>query len=275
MYGIIYKATNCLTGKVYIGQTTRGLRKRRREHEVYSKNSSTHFANAMNKHGAGSFIWEEVVCASNQEELDLLESKYIELNKSTDRLVGYNIKSGGARSSGHTLSPDQMKKRIGCYTEEKNGRWIDINIDDLHKFLIKNASIRDCALSFGVHKRTILRRLKKYFPTEYASMEQGFIYFVKKNVSKYATAKGKRWMNKEEIELLVKSDSVGVYLEKGWALGRNKRMKNIIKNNHSKTDNAKNKLWVHKIGENGYRDRKRVRSEEAEMLLSKNWIMGY
>ena len=62
MYGIIYKATNLINNKVYIGQTIRRLEERiyyhyyRAEHEL--EIIHTHFINAIRKYGKENFQWE-------------------------------------------------------------------------------------------------------------------------------------------------------------------------------------------------------------------------
>ena len=56
----IYKATNKVNGKVYIGKTSAKLSVRKRQHtsDTYSKNSKTVFHSAIRKHGINNFEWE-------------------------------------------------------------------------------------------------------------------------------------------------------------------------------------------------------------------------
>lgn len=63
---IIYKATNTINGKCYIGQTVRALKKRKQEHTLLARkgrrdrNHRTYFHNSLNKYDKDSFVWELV-----------------------------------------------------------------------------------------------------------------------------------------------------------------------------------------------------------------------
>ncbi|QOV13198.1 GIY-YIG nuclease family protein [Viridibacillus arvi] len=60
--GIIYKATNMLNNKVYIGMTTQSLKDRMYGHYRSSVNSDKnyHFLNALKKNGWENFTWDIV-----------------------------------------------------------------------------------------------------------------------------------------------------------------------------------------------------------------------
>lgn len=68
---IVYKITNKLNGKVYIGQTTEGIEKRWKRHCGYQINDGTYFHNAIKKYGAENFTIEIIDKAKNQEELQI------------------------------------------------------------------------------------------------------------------------------------------------------------------------------------------------------------
>jgi len=92
MNGIIYKAENEINGKVYIGQTWKGLDLRKKSH-FERKTGCTKFINAINKYGKNAFSWNILDSSDNQKNLDDLEIKYIkEYNSITN---GYNLKTGG------------------------------------------------------------------------------------------------------------------------------------------------------------------------------------
>lgn len=59
--GFIYKITNQINQKIYIGQTARDIKTRWREHKSHAIcKYDTHLYNAINKYGAENFIIEEV-----------------------------------------------------------------------------------------------------------------------------------------------------------------------------------------------------------------------
>lgn len=91
---IIYKATNILNGKVYIGQTTHSLEKRKAQHFAKArKGIQTHFYNAIRKYGEDSFIFEVICVAGDKVTLNELETYYI--NKYDSIHNGYNMIDGG------------------------------------------------------------------------------------------------------------------------------------------------------------------------------------
>lgn len=109
---IIYKATNKVNKKVYIGQTTKTLEKRKKQHiDRASKNISKcrKFSSAIRKYGADNFTWEILDTASTQEELNELEDKYIKQYDSINRDKGYNLKTGGIKP----ILSEETKRKIG------------------------------------------------------------------------------------------------------------------------------------------------------------------
>ena len=91
---IIYKVTNKVNGKCYIGQTIRTLEQRKWQHLDCAKNGvKTHFYNAIRKYGGDNFIFEVIDEASTLEELNELERYYIKKYDCINN--GYNMVDGG------------------------------------------------------------------------------------------------------------------------------------------------------------------------------------
>lgn len=114
---IIYKATNKQNNKVYIGQTKNTLEYRKSQHErdcKYHRNS--YFHEALLKYGFDSFVWEIMDSADTQEQIDLLERKYIEEYSSTKKECGYNLKFGGKEGG---LYNEECRRRLGESTKKK------------------------------------------------------------------------------------------------------------------------------------------------------------
>lgn len=89
---IIYKITNKVNNKIYIGQTVLSLNKRRNQHLVCEK--ETPLYNAIRKHGKDNFTFEVICTALNKSYLNELEAFFI---KFYDCMTpeGYNLTSGG------------------------------------------------------------------------------------------------------------------------------------------------------------------------------------
>ena len=96
----IYKVTNILNGKVYIGQTKRTLEARWVQH-CCDANSRIHCFNlqkAIKEHGADNFKIEQIDSADSKAEADEKEVFWIKFYNSMEE--GYNASPGG-RAGGH------------------------------------------------------------------------------------------------------------------------------------------------------------------------------
>jgi group I intron endonuclease len=93
---IIYKATNNINGKSYIGQTKNKLKKRQREHLEYSrkKNVKTLFGKSIKRYGFDNFTWEILEKCNTQKELNLAEIWYIKHFNTLNIKNGYNMTLG-------------------------------------------------------------------------------------------------------------------------------------------------------------------------------------
>lgn len=101
----IYKVTNKINGKVYIGQSV-DIGRRWRQH--MTAEDDIYFHKAIQKYGVENFEWE-VIEKCKKSELDERESYWIEYYDSFNN--GYNCTKGG----------DGM--RAGVNAGEKNPNW--------------------------------------------------------------------------------------------------------------------------------------------------------
>ena len=108
---IIYKVTNTINNKIYIGKTIRTLKERTQEHARDSKNNRYNFVfhNAIRKYGHENFKYEILCETDSESKLNALEKFYI----SAYRKMGicYNMTDGGEGASG-LIMPDHVKKNI-------------------------------------------------------------------------------------------------------------------------------------------------------------------
>ena len=103
---IIYKITNRINGKAYIGQTTMQLHKRWYLH-CHKSSGCTALYRAICKYGSEHFTVEQIDVATNKTELDIKEKFWIEYHN-TMMPSGYNLKTGG-----HTPRySNESKKRM-------------------------------------------------------------------------------------------------------------------------------------------------------------------
>lgn len=93
--GLIYKATNILNNKSYIGQTVKTVEERKKEHfyMAFNKNEQTYFYNALRKYGKENFKWEILEENILKEQLNEREIFWINYYNTFNK--GYNLTKGG------------------------------------------------------------------------------------------------------------------------------------------------------------------------------------
>jgi len=109
---IVYKATNKINGKVYIGYTSKTLPERIYAHLKKSKNTNEKtfkqaFKLAIRKYGENNFIWEELALCKTKEEACQKEIEFIKLYNSITP-NGYNMTYGGEGG----IPNNDVKKKI-------------------------------------------------------------------------------------------------------------------------------------------------------------------
>lgn len=92
---IIYKATNLINGKIYIGQTITKLKYRVTAHKRDSLKKHSHLYCAIRKYGLDNFTWEKIDEALSIDELNKKETYWILFYKSHLSEHGYNAMLGG------------------------------------------------------------------------------------------------------------------------------------------------------------------------------------
>lgn len=114
----IYKITNMVNGRLYIGQTKNNFKTR----YMGSFTKSTHSLDLkkdINKYGIDNFIInKELDIATTQEELDLKEQYWINYYDAVNPLCGYNKDYGGLNGK----RGEETKERIrqGLLNKHKN-----------------------------------------------------------------------------------------------------------------------------------------------------------
>lgn len=89
----IYKYTNLINNKIYIGQTRKSLEERAINGSNYK--GSTYFYNAIKQYGWENFKGEVLEEVDSVEMANKREKFYINLYNSTNKDIGYNITSVG------------------------------------------------------------------------------------------------------------------------------------------------------------------------------------
>lgn len=112
----IYKITNLVNGKVYIGQTIRPVEQRFRRHISDAQHHviDTHFTRAINKYGEDNFVCEVIDTATSTDELNQKEVYWINYYDACHK--GYNTSPGGYACGGNTYANleniDEIREKL-------------------------------------------------------------------------------------------------------------------------------------------------------------------
>lgn len=130
---IIYKITNKINNKIYIGQTVRALEERLSEHK---RKRNPLISKALKKYGIENFSVEVIYEASTIEELNEKEFEFIRKYNSINP-NGYNQCEGGGNTVGY-IHTDEAKKKMSkakseMYLGENNPFYGKTHTDEAKK----------------------------------------------------------------------------------------------------------------------------------------------
>ena len=121
--GIIYKITNNINNKIYIGQTRLPEPRRWQQHVWHANNNPSTdcllLCQAIQKYGKDNFT-REIIEEVDEEQLNEREQYWIRVYNSTDKAIGYNLSLGG---EGHSKFED--KEIVAAF--EKYGSVIEVS----------------------------------------------------------------------------------------------------------------------------------------------------
>lgn len=172
----IYKATNKVNNKVYIGQTV-DFKRRKAEH-TSSKNgihAKCVFHRAIQKYGKENFEWEVIDTCETLDEALFLESMYIsKYNSCTfmDNSNGYNIlytqngKKSFVHNSQKVVAYDLDGYFVGVYDSMQDaGRQLNCQGTNIRKCLIGERKSTG-GYQFTYYKNGFPQKLNKYETNE-------------------------------------------------------------------------------------------------------------
>ena len=189
----VYKITNKITGKIYIGITNQGSGARYRHHWYESRiGEPSPIHRSMAKYGEDNFTLEIIDFAETYDELKEKETFWIKKFNSRDRKIGYNLTEGGDGTFGRTHSEETKEKirqkalgrkiseetkkkmseaRIGKCSDKQREHLKKISIQakaipvlqfsKTGEFIAKYESVSEAARQTGINGDTIERQLKK------------------------------------------------------------------------------------------------------------------
>lgn len=170
----VYKITNKLNNKIYIGITNQGSGARYRHHWYEARiGEPSPIHKSMAKYGEDNFILEIIDFAENAKELKEKEKYYIKFFNSRDRKIGYNLTDGGDGTFGRKHS-EEAKKRMSetqklNYSDEHRKAVAESNARRTKKVLMFDKdlnvikefnSLKEAAAETKIHSTTIRKSIR-------------------------------------------------------------------------------------------------------------------
>ena len=118
---IVYKITNLINNKVYIGKTVKTLEWRFKKHCYDArKNPKTknHFHRALLYYGPENFKIEQIDSAASKEELNDKEQYWIQYYQAKE--LGYNMTDGGDGGNTYVALTEKELAKVKVKISEKN-----------------------------------------------------------------------------------------------------------------------------------------------------------
>ena len=159
---LVYKITNKINNKIYIGQTTETIEKRFKRHCGYQLDDNTYIHRAIKKYGKDNFYIEQIDEANNQQELNEKELYWIKFYQSDKE--GYNLKNTLGKCGGDTLSNhkdiDKIKLKISESKKlDKNPNSVKVKAINIHNNIEKSYnSIKECQNDLNIPRHDIISK---------------------------------------------------------------------------------------------------------------------
>lgn len=147
----IYKLTNEINGKMYIGQTWQSLSQRWHGGKGYDE--CPYLANAIKKYGKQNFKYEVLVTVNDQPTADWMENFWITTFNSVDKKIGYNLKAGGSYGKHSQATKDKISLKNREYTEKESNI-----VKDYTSATYSNSELKN---KYGISSTHLYRILKR------------------------------------------------------------------------------------------------------------------
>lgn len=276
MYGYIYKTTNLLNGKIYIGQ--------KKSNEFLNEKylgSGKILRQAIDKEGKQNFKVELLEECESAQELNEREIFWISFYRSTDPNIGYNLSDGGyvPRLSGerngfygkHHSQQTKDKWKSRKYKTGPDHPMYGKHQSQKNIIATKNANTGRIKTEEEKRKRleTLERNGTKYF---YKDPEfRNKISKAKKGIpNKF---KGGIHITNDLEDKMIFEEDLDFYLNQGWRRGRKKFSKqaceNISKGHKGQRAHNKGKIWI-----NNNLINKTIPKTDLDCYLNLGWKMG-
>lgn len=228
---IIYRITNNINNKSYIGQTIFSLEKRLKSHycDTFTKNSKTKFHNALRKHPTEVWVCEII---EEVDDINLLNEReiywifhydtfkngynstsggvqYIEITEETKNKISKANKGKSSPNKGKKATEEAKEKMRQAKLGEKNNRYGKHHSDETKEKMSKSAKNKPKSEK---HKLSLSKaKIGKPSPNKGKTTSE-------ETKAKLRQAALKRW-NNGVVNTSIKAEEIEKYVLNGYKLG--------------------------------------------------------
>lgn len=210
MIGYIYKTTNTLNDKIYIGQHLHFT------FDKYYKGSGLILVNAFKKYGKENFKCELLEECDSLEEMNYKEAYYINLYNSTDPNIGYNIKPGGNNANQSEETKRKISDRLVGKKKSLSAR------QNMSLSKIGNTNNNQCNKGrIWVHNNFEEKLIHKDLLVNFDGYVIGRLPKTEKQINHYRDSfKNKIWVNNNEEEHWIDKSELNNFINLGYTIGK-------------------------------------------------------
>lgn len=239
MYGYVYKTTNLINNKIYIGQH------RSDNFDAQYLGSGKLIRRAFKKYGIENFKCEVIEWCETKEQLIAREIYWIHAYKAQDKCIGYNISNGGEGilspmpevmrehlricNTGKKLSDETRKKLKEKHSGENNGFYGKQHTVETKQHI--SDVLREQYQNGRINAMTGVHRYGKDAPRYGAILSEETKRKISNSVSGFKhtdeakhkmsnNAKGRVYVNNGVKNKKVKPEELDFYLLNGYVIGR-------------------------------------------------------
>lgn len=237
-FGIIYRVTNLINGKVYIGQTRQGL-SIRKAHHIRDHNNKSHESivlyKAFRKYGLESFKWEAIDTAADVAELNNKEIEWIAIHEA-NKGKGYNMTAGGQGVKNYKVTEEGVQRRVSVL----NRMWANGHAETM----LSGENHPRASLTNAQVREAVELLIREDITDEYVSVNLG----LKRHfISSLKTGESFKNIITDEERNLMKARKIGQTKRmRDFTESEVLEMKNLLLNSDMKTGDIYKMFDIHK-----------------------------
>jgi hypothetical protein len=262
-YHYIYKTTCNVNGKFYIGMhSTENL------NDGYL-GSGRRIWNSINYHGKENHKKEIIEFCLNREELKKREKEIVNADLINDHFC-MNLQLGGG---GGFINEEHMMK----VSKAGNKEFLEKMKDDEYRkeFSKKMSELNKKSFELGTRERKYFYDWTGKKHTNDTKLKLS-LKNKNKGVGSDNSVWGRKWMNKDFKNKMVKSEEIEFHISDGWLFGifidekkKSQLKESFEKIRHLSGPSCVGRKWINKKGVN-----KRVVKEDLNKYLNDGWVLG-